>query len=269
MQFKTGDGQRGANVPCNSPRLCSAVLATWYPELHAYYQTNFEKVLAHDPSLVRNYESSIFAAAVNFDPRTVCYKHTDPANLRRCVDLIFYSKVDYFPPNDRNLRPPEYQADRFMKFKQHVLNLLNTFTNSASALSSFTTSFMLQYLLPTVQTFKSLCDYGLVNHQKIGVLVKEPTNKGDLFLAASLMTECFYHLTRTAPSDIPWDARTEYYKLFSEWAKQKAAIQYHLSEEPFDAEKGFKQLNLAASLVEQLAWFKEYAYKAQMEREGL
>jgi hypothetical protein len=58
------------------------VLKNWYPELHAYYDKIFKTALAKDPRLVRNYESSVFAsAAINFGPRTQCFKHTDFANL--------------------------------------------------------------------------------------------------------------------------------------------------------------------------------------------
>jgi hypothetical protein len=61
---------------------CIEVLAAWYPKHHAYYGNRFDVALGHDPRLVRNYPSSVFAsAAVNFGPRTVCFKHTDSANL--------------------------------------------------------------------------------------------------------------------------------------------------------------------------------------------
>jgi hypothetical protein len=60
----------------------AGVLATWYPEVHELYEKSFNKVLENDPRLVRNYQSSVFAsAAVNFGPRTQCFKHTDAANL--------------------------------------------------------------------------------------------------------------------------------------------------------------------------------------------
>lgn len=60
----------------------SSVLATWYPEVHKLYEKSFNKVLENDPRLVRNYQSSVFAsAAINFGPRTQCFKHTDSANL--------------------------------------------------------------------------------------------------------------------------------------------------------------------------------------------
>ncbi|TFK34097.1 hypothetical protein BDQ12DRAFT_727145 [Crucibulum laeve] len=60
----------------------SSVFATWAPRLHAYYVDRMGKLLAHDPSLHCNFSNSVFATATyNFGPCTVCFKHTDFANL--------------------------------------------------------------------------------------------------------------------------------------------------------------------------------------------
>lgn len=52
------------------------------PELQKYYIEHLEPLHEHDPSLERNFPSSIFAATTyNLGPRTECFKHTDFANL--------------------------------------------------------------------------------------------------------------------------------------------------------------------------------------------
>lgn len=52
------------------------------PELHEYYVDHLARLHEHDPTLERNFTSSIFAATTyNLGPRTVCFKHTDFANL--------------------------------------------------------------------------------------------------------------------------------------------------------------------------------------------
>jgi hypothetical protein len=69
-------------MPLFTNPLSAEVLASWYPELHAYYADHLEALLTNDPGLVRNYRSSVFASAtVNFGPRTLCFKHRDIANL--------------------------------------------------------------------------------------------------------------------------------------------------------------------------------------------
>lgn len=60
----------------------SSAFATWAPRTFAYYATHLHALLLHDASLIRNWLSSIFAAATfNFGPRTCCFRHTDSGNL--------------------------------------------------------------------------------------------------------------------------------------------------------------------------------------------
>ncbi|KAF8163967.1 hypothetical protein BJ912DRAFT_864508, partial [Pholiota molesta] len=60
----------------------SAAFATWAPNLYTYYETHFNALLKHDPSLRRNWPTSVWASfAVNFGPKTVCRRHRDFANL--------------------------------------------------------------------------------------------------------------------------------------------------------------------------------------------
>ncbi|KAF9553014.1 hypothetical protein CPC08DRAFT_738039 [Agrocybe pediades] len=57
-------------------------MATWAPDLYGYYADYMGRLYAHDSNLKRTFKNSIFAAATyNFGPRTVCFKHTDWANL--------------------------------------------------------------------------------------------------------------------------------------------------------------------------------------------
>jgi hypothetical protein len=60
----------------------AAIVANWLPELHRYYVNHLEPLHEHDPLLEHNFPSSIFAATTyNLGPKTVCFKHTDFANL--------------------------------------------------------------------------------------------------------------------------------------------------------------------------------------------
>lgn len=57
-------------------------MATWAPDLYAYYAETLGKVHSNDPSLQRPFVSSVFSpAAHNFGPKTVCFRHFDFANL--------------------------------------------------------------------------------------------------------------------------------------------------------------------------------------------
>lgn len=57
-------------------------MATWAPKLYCYYCKTLGELHEHDPSLKRNFRSSVFAAAsFNLGPKTVCFKHKDHANL--------------------------------------------------------------------------------------------------------------------------------------------------------------------------------------------
>ncbi|RDB28894.1 hypothetical protein Hypma_015383 [Hypsizygus marmoreus] len=60
----------------------SSTFSTWAPKLYAHYSDRMGSLFAHDPRLRRNFRSSVFTAATfNLGPRTVCFKHTDFANL--------------------------------------------------------------------------------------------------------------------------------------------------------------------------------------------
>lgn len=57
-------------------------MATWAPNLYAYYVDRLGALHAEYPRLRRNFTSSIFAASTyNLGPQTVCLPHTDFANL--------------------------------------------------------------------------------------------------------------------------------------------------------------------------------------------
>lgn len=57
-------------------------MASWAPELYKYYVNQLRLLYEKHPKLKHIFPSSIFAAAsYNFGPRTVCFKHTDFANL--------------------------------------------------------------------------------------------------------------------------------------------------------------------------------------------
>lgn len=59
-----------------------AVLASWAPNLYEYYDNTQEKLLASDPRLMRPFQRSVFSAVTyNLGPSTVCFPHTDFANL--------------------------------------------------------------------------------------------------------------------------------------------------------------------------------------------
>jgi len=74
---------RHPHSPCSNANTRSlAVVANWAPEFHAYSAQRLSELHARDPSLKRNFPSSIFAATTyNLGPRTVCFKHKDFANL--------------------------------------------------------------------------------------------------------------------------------------------------------------------------------------------
>jgi hypothetical protein len=60
----------------------AAVIANWLPELHQYYVNHLEPLHKCDSSLKWNFPSSIFTVTIyNLGPQTVCFKHTDFANL--------------------------------------------------------------------------------------------------------------------------------------------------------------------------------------------
>lgn len=57
-------------------------LATWMPDLHKYYADTLEALHNHDPSLKRIFPTSVFSATTySLGSRTVCFKHTNFANL--------------------------------------------------------------------------------------------------------------------------------------------------------------------------------------------
>jgi len=57
-------------------------MATWAPKLYAYYAETIGHLYQRDPSLTPVFRNSIFSATTyNLGPRTVCFKHTDFANL--------------------------------------------------------------------------------------------------------------------------------------------------------------------------------------------
>ena len=80
------DLQRVSIACAGKPSLISpgttGVLATWTPDLHAYYASALNILHMHNQSLKRNFPTSVFAATMyNLGPRTICFKHTDFANL--------------------------------------------------------------------------------------------------------------------------------------------------------------------------------------------
>jgi len=57
-------------------------MATWAPDLHAYYEEKLGALYTQNPSLTKTFESSTFAATTyNLGPRTECFPHKDFANL--------------------------------------------------------------------------------------------------------------------------------------------------------------------------------------------
>ncbi|KAF8196484.1 hypothetical protein BJ912DRAFT_846849, partial [Pholiota molesta] len=63
-------------------KYANAAFATWAPNLYTYYESHFDALLEHDPSLRRNWPNNVWASfAVNFGPKTVCRRHRDFANL--------------------------------------------------------------------------------------------------------------------------------------------------------------------------------------------
>ncbi|KAJ3500803.1 hypothetical protein NLJ89_g9629 [Agrocybe chaxingu] len=60
----------------------SSAFASWAPALHKYYCEELGKLQAHDPSLRRPFDSSVFMATTyNLGPQTVCFRHLDSRNL--------------------------------------------------------------------------------------------------------------------------------------------------------------------------------------------
>ena len=60
----------------------TGVLAHWASELHTYYANTLNALHTHDRSLKRIFPTSVFAASTyNLGPRTICFKHTNFANL--------------------------------------------------------------------------------------------------------------------------------------------------------------------------------------------
>lgn len=57
-------------------------MATWAPDLHAYYSKTIDALHSGDPTLKRIFPSSVFSAVTyNMGPQTVCSPHIDPGNL--------------------------------------------------------------------------------------------------------------------------------------------------------------------------------------------
>jgi len=57
-------------------------MATWAPKLYAYYVEKIGQLYQQDPSLTPVFRNSVFSSTTyNLGPRTVCFKHTDFANL--------------------------------------------------------------------------------------------------------------------------------------------------------------------------------------------
>jgi hypothetical protein len=57
-------------------------VATWAPELYAYYVKRLGALHVHYPELQRTFPTSIFSASTyNLGPQTMCFRHTDFANL--------------------------------------------------------------------------------------------------------------------------------------------------------------------------------------------
>ncbi|KAG6892783.1 hypothetical protein C0992_012538 [Termitomyces sp. T32_za158] len=67
----------------------SSVFSTWAPKLYDYYVDRLGAIFLNDstshpenPALHRNFPNSVFPSATyNLGPATVCFKHTDAANL--------------------------------------------------------------------------------------------------------------------------------------------------------------------------------------------
>ncbi|KAF9033388.1 hypothetical protein BJ165DRAFT_1534661 [Panaeolus papilionaceus] len=60
----------------------SSAFATWAPKLHNHYVEKLSALYEHDPTLRRTFPNSVFAAATyNLGPQSVCFPHTDFANL--------------------------------------------------------------------------------------------------------------------------------------------------------------------------------------------
>lgn len=59
-----------------------AAFAMWAPDLHQYYEEKLRSLYEHDASLQRPFSNSIFSAATyNLGPHSICFLHTDFANL--------------------------------------------------------------------------------------------------------------------------------------------------------------------------------------------
>jgi hypothetical protein len=60
----------------------NSAFAMWAPKLYTYYESHFNALLDHDPTLRRNWPNNVWASfAVNFGPKTICHPHQDFANL--------------------------------------------------------------------------------------------------------------------------------------------------------------------------------------------
>ncbi|KAH7918077.1 hypothetical protein BV22DRAFT_1025201, partial [Leucogyrophana mollusca] len=60
----------------------SSCLKLYSPSIYKFYKTNIDAIFDADPTLLRNFKSSIFPAVTfNLGPDTVTYPHKDPANL--------------------------------------------------------------------------------------------------------------------------------------------------------------------------------------------
>ena len=57
-------------------------LATWMPDLHKYYTDTLEALHNHNSSLKSIFPTSVFSATTySLGSQTVCFKHTNFANL--------------------------------------------------------------------------------------------------------------------------------------------------------------------------------------------
>lgn len=55
---------------------------SYAPQVHAFYHTELNKLLAHDPQLFKNFANTVWACmTINFGPQTCTIPHCDTANL--------------------------------------------------------------------------------------------------------------------------------------------------------------------------------------------
>ncbi|KAJ3502942.1 hypothetical protein NLJ89_g8661 [Agrocybe chaxingu] len=79
------------------------VYFVWAPALHKHYCEELSKLQAHDPSLRRAFEASVFMAMTyNLGPQTVCFRHLDSGNLAYGWCVITSLE---FPPGSTILIP--------------------------------------------------------------------------------------------------------------------------------------------------------------------